>query len=187
MDIDNSGACKPNSRKVSTNHGKNHTMGWESRKWPVKATMKSPLVKKNTASCLGGFTFEAKAQNNEYTKREMGNFSEGQGDTNWRQNNKRDTEGSNRHNGLVRRGGSSSLEEHLPPDRGECSTGLSTRGGQGMAENSKPILAFSHGQANVSSSNQHGIGATRESPLEAPLQRINECFGETLSGASNLL
>lgn len=181
-----SGAGQTSSRKVSSNHGNNHTMGWESRKWPIKETTESPLVKENSA-CLGGFTFEAKAQENEYSNRAMGNFSKGQGDSNWRQNNRRDSEGSNGDHGLVRRGGSCSLEEHLPPDRGECSTGLSTHGGRGMDENSKPILAFSHGQTNVSSSNKLGIGATRESLLEAPLRRINECFGEDLSGDKDLL
>ena len=101
VDIDNSGTRKPNSRKGFTNHGKNHTIGWESRKWPIKATTEGALVKKNSPSCLGGFTFETKAQENEYSNREMGNFSEGLGNTNWRQDNRRDTEGSNRHNGLV--------------------------------------------------------------------------------------
>ena len=38
-------------------------------------------IKENSFSCLGGFTFKAKAQENEYTSREMGNFSKGQGDT----------------------------------------------------------------------------------------------------------
>nr|POE70008.1 uncharacterized protein CFP56_78128 [Quercus suber] len=99
--IENSGACKRNSRKVSPNHGKKYSMGWERRKWPVKATSDSTLVKKNSFNCLGGFTFEAKAQENEYTSREMGNFFEGQGDTYWRQNDRRDSEGPNRHNGLT--------------------------------------------------------------------------------------
>nr|POE50025.1 hypothetical protein CFP56_38467 [Quercus suber] len=99
--IENSRACKPNSRKVEPNHGKKYSMGWESRKWPVKATSDSTLVKKNSFNCLGGFTFEAKAQENEYTSREMGNFFEGQGDTYWRQNDRRDSEGPNRHNGLT--------------------------------------------------------------------------------------
>ena len=167
--IDNSGACKSNSLKVSPNHGKKNSMGWESKKWPVKAILNSPLVKENSFSCLGGFTFEAKAQENEYTSKEMGNFSRGQGDTYWRQNDRRDPEGSNRHNGLVREGGFSSLEEHLPPNKGKCSAGLSTHRGRGMDKNSKPVLAFSHGQTNVSSFNQHDLGATRESLLEAPL------------------
>ena len=38
-------------------------------------------IKENSFSCLGGFTFKAKAKENEYTSREMGNFSKGQGDT----------------------------------------------------------------------------------------------------------
>lgn len=63
---------------------KKSTMGWESRKWPPKVTLDSPLVKDNSFSCLGGFTFGAKAQENEYNSREMGNFSKGEGDTNWR-------------------------------------------------------------------------------------------------------
>ena len=135
---------------------------------------------------LDGFTFEAKAQENEYTNKEMGNFIEGQGDTYWRQNDKRDPKGPNGHNGLVRGGGFSSLEEHLPPNRGKCSIGLSTHGGRGLDKNSKPVLAFSHGQTNISSSNQHGLGATREYLLEAPLRRIHECFGEDSSGANDL-
>ena len=143
--FENSGTHKPNYRKVSPNHGKNYSVGWESSKWPSKATPDSPLVKNNSFSCLGGFTFVAKAQDNEFNNREVGNFFKRKGDTNWRQNDIRDLEGPNGHYGLVRGGGVSNLEEHLPPDRGECSIGLSTHGGRGMGKNSKPVLAFSHG------------------------------------------
>ena len=53
---------------VNLTHGRYHltmvkkiSMGWESKKWPVKAIPNNPLVKENSFSCLGGFTFKAKA------------------------------------------------------------------------------------------------------------------------------
>ena len=186
VSYENSGARKSNSRKELPNHGKKYYVSWESRKWPLKAASDSPLVKNNSFSCLGGFTFGAKAQENEYTSRERGNFSEGKGDTYWRQNDRRDSKGPNGHYGLVRGRGLGSLEEHLPLDRGECSTGLPSHGGRSMGQNSKPILAFPYGQAKISPSNQHSLGATRKSLLEIPLRRINKCLGDDPSGASDL-
>ena len=47
-----------------------------------------------------------------------------------------------------------------------------------MDQNSKPVLALPHGQAKISSFGQHSFEATRESLLEAPLGRINECLGD---------
>lgn len=152
MSYKNSGTRKSNSRKELPNHGKNYSVGWESRKWPSKVISDNPLVKNNAFSCLGGFTFRAKAQENECNSREMGNFSKGEGDTNWRQNNRRDSKGPNGHNRLVQGGGLGSLKEHLPFERGECSTGLPSHGRRGMDQNPKSVLAFSHGQAKISSS-----------------------------------
>ena len=77
-----SGTRKPNSRKELPNHGKQPTVGWEIRKWPLKDIPESSLFKEKSISCFGGFTFEAKAQENESTNREMGNFSKGKGDLN---------------------------------------------------------------------------------------------------------
>ena len=99
----------------------------------------------------------------------MGNFSEGKGDTNQRQNDRKDSEGPNGHYGLVRGGSFGSLEKNLCPDKGECLTGLASHEGRSMGQNSKPVLAFSHEQAKISPSSQHSLGATRESLLEAPL------------------
>lgn len=119
MSNEPSGARKPNTRKELPNHGKKSTMGWESRKWPPKVTLDSPLVKDNSFSCLSGITFGAKAQEHEFNNREVGNISEGKGDTNRRPNDRWDSKGSNGHHGLVRGGSLGFLEEHLPLDRGE--------------------------------------------------------------------
>nr|POF06828.1 hypothetical protein CFP56_71221 [Quercus suber] len=163
---------KPNHRKTVADRVVNHSVGWDQSPWLPKAPH-------NTNSL---FCFGAGSSENDFSRLPLGKTSERENNSCGEVNYCGNTKGPDGDPGVVQCRGDGGMEEYLPVNRDQCTTGVSSDDGRGVVHRSKPILAFPNGSAKVSSVD---VSAARASIQATPLRKIAECPGGNLSGAGD--
>nr|POE78860.1 transposon tx1 uncharacterized 149 kda protein [Quercus suber] len=163
---------KPNHRKSVADCVVNHSLGWDQNPWLPKT-----LHNTNSLFCFGAGSSE-----NDFSRLPLGKTSERGNNSCGEVNYCGNPKGPDGDHGVVQYRGDGGMEEYLPVNRDQCTTGVSSDDGRGVVHHSKPILALLDGSAKVSSVD---VSAARASIRATPLRKIAECPGGNFSGAGD--